>query len=297
MFHHFGKIYRAKPIELERHYGYDERMNLSENIRFVVSDLDGTLLLKDGQLSEENHQAIVELKKRGIQFGIATGRPFFSVLPLLAMWKLEGFVDVIIANNGLEVYVLPDGPHFLGEQLKKEWVFDILKTYQHLPGNFCFYYENKLVGEVMDEFMVRVSTKNHLEAQVVDIPTFLKTDIEKLLMACDPEDIDSIDEFYKKSGETRFRGFKSQNYLFEFMHPSVNKFRGIERYCAHAQLKIEAVMAFGDNLNDLEMVEGCGIGVCMDNGDDEVKKVAQLIAPDHNESGFAKILKQWVFKD
>lgn len=268
-------------------------MSPIQNLQCVVTDLDGTLLMKNGQLSDENRQAILTLKAKGIRFAIATGRPYFSVKPLLALWQLEGLVDVIIANNGLEIVVQPDGPTYLGERMKREWVLDIVQTYRHLPGHFCFYYGDKLVGEVMDDFMTRVSTKNHLEAQVVDIATFLKTDIEKLLMAVDPEDIDTIDDFFKASGETRFRGFKSQNYLYEFMHPSINKMEGVRRYCDHVGIAADQVVAFGDNLNDLEMIEGCGFGYVMVNGDEVVKASADAIAPHHDEHGFGQMVQSW----
>ena len=47
-------------------------------------------------------------------------------------------------------------------------------------------------------------------------------------------------------------------------------------------------MAFSDNLNDLEMIVGCKVGVVMENGDDFLKSKADYIALDHNESGFGK---------
>lgn len=268
-------------------------MSLIESIKMVVTDLDGTLLDKYGQLSTQNLDAIKWLKANGIRFVIATGRPYFSVPPLLSLWKLEGYVDAIIANNGLEIAVT-NGPMFYGERMKKEWVHEILETYNSCPGDFCLYHNDVLVGETMSDFMQMVSKKNRIKAQVVDLRDYVQSDIEKLLLACDPKDMVEVEQFHALQNEHRFRGFRSQSYLFEFMHPSVNKMNGILRYCEFMTIDPKQVVAFGDNLNDLEMIQGSGMGVVMENGDPLVKVHAHLIAPHHDEDGFAQVIKTWM---
>lgn len=266
------------------------RMKQMKKIQLVVSDLDGTLLNKDGQLSEENLEAIKALKSQGILFGIATGRPHFSIGPLLPMWKLEGLVDVIIANNGYEIEVCANQHFIYGRKLALASLLHIIDEYKDLPGNFCLYLKDALYGQSMDDFMLRVSKKNHLPAYQVDLKTFVQEDVEKLLLACDPKDLEVIDGFYKQHPNPNYRGFKSQSYLFEFMHPSVSKLQGLQDFCAYAKIDIESVVAFGDNLNDVEMIQGSGYGVVMSNGDDFVKQQADHIAPHHDEHGFAQVI-------
>ena len=261
-------------------------------IKLVASDLDGTLLDKTGMLSEANRKAIQDLKARGIQFAIVTGRPYFSVGPLLSMWGIEGLVDVIIANNGLEIGIQATGELLLGEKLSVDAIHEILDLYKDIPGNFCFYGDNALYGQEMDAFMKRVSVKNHLPAYVEDLKTFIKKDLEKLLLACDPNDLEMINDFYLAHQSEMYRGFKSQDYLFEFMHPSVSKLGGIEKLAQHLGFNVEEVIAFGDNLNDLEMIQGSGFGVAMINGDPVVKAHAKIIAPHHDEDGFAFIIQK-----
>lgn len=264
-------------------------MKKLNSIKLVVSDLDGTLLDKQGKLSDINREAIIKLKKNNIQFGLATGRPYFSIEPFLDLWGIKEYVDVIIANNGLEVSV-NSGPMFMSNLISKELVFDILDQYKEIPGNFCLYYDGKLIGQKLDDFMNRVSKKNNIEACEEDLYTFIKHDVEKLLLACDPMNMKTIEEFCLQMNDPRYRGFRSQEHLFEFMDIHVNKCAGIQTYCDYAQLKLENVMAFGDNLNDLEMIEGCYIGVVMENGDEFLKSKADSIALDHNESGFGKYI-------
>lgn len=264
-------------------------MDNSNSIKLVVTDLDGTLLDEKGLLSEENRRIIIKLKEKGIKFVIATGRPYFTLSTVVKGWQVDGYIDAIIANNGLEL-VVNNGPRFEGSMLKKEWLYEILNQYNDLPGNFCLYHDGMLIGQKMDAFMQRVSSKNQIEARVENLTTFIQSDIEKLLLACDPSEMHLIEQFYHQSNETRFRGFKSQEYLFEFMHPDVNKLEGVRKYCDFIGITLDNVIAFGDNLNDLEMVVGSRIGVVMDNGDENLKTMANFIAPRNNDSGFASFI-------
>lgn len=267
-------------------------MTKSEKIKLVVTDLDGTLLDEKGFLTVENRNAIIKLKANGIKFAIATGRPYFTLKSALKLWDIEDYVDAIIANNGLEVEVM-NGPRFKSELLKKEWLYEILTNYSHLPGNFCLYYDGMLVGQNMDAFMQRVSIKNRIEARVEDLRTFIQTDIEKLLYACNPNEMHLIEQFYLDSKETRYKGFKSQEYLFEFMHPNVNKLEGVRTYCEYIGITTDNVVAFGDNSNDLEMVVGSRVGVVMENGDIELKKKADFIASRNDQSGFSTFINEY----
>lgn len=264
-------------------------MNKTEEIKLVVTDLDGTLLDEKGLLSDENRNVIIKLKEKGIKFAIATGRPFFTLKSVLKLWDIEEYVDAIIANNGLEVEV-SNGPHFEAELLKKEWLYEILENYKHLPGNFCLYYDGMLVGQKMDAFMERVSIKNHIEARVEDLGSYIQSDIEKLLFACNPDEMYLIEQFYQSTNETKYKGFKSQEYLFEFMHPDVNKLEGVRTYCEYLGITTDNVAAFGDNSNDLEMVAGCRVGVVMENGDNELKKKASYLALRNDQSGFSAFI-------
>jgi len=54
-------------------------MKKTENIKLVVTDLDGTLLDEKGLLSDENRNVIIKLKENGIKFAIANGRPNFTL--------------------------------------------------------------------------------------------------------------------------------------------------------------------------------------------------------------------------
>ncbi len=85
----------------------------------------------------------------------------------------------------------------------------------------------------------------------------------------------------------------SGKYLLEVMHPAVNKRNALERLCLELGLRREDVAAFGDNHNDVQMIEWAGHGVAMANASPGAKAAAGEVAASHTEDGVAQILERW----
>jgi hydroxymethylpyrimidine pyrophosphatase-like HAD family hydrolase len=71
-----------------------------------------------------------------------------------------------------------------------------------------------------------------------------------------------------------------------------NKGQAMAVVCQHLGIGMHEAIAIGDGANDLEMIAAAGLGIAMENGDDEVKAVADRVAPHHNLDGLAQILEE-----
>ena len=74
----------------------------------------------------------------------------------------------------------------------------------------------------------------------------------------------------------------------------VDKGAAIRRLGEILNVKPEEIMAFGDGQNDLPMIETAGIGCAMENAVDDLKRVAQVIAPKNTEDGVAQVLERFL---
>lgn len=79
--------------------------------------------------------------------------------------------------------------------------------------------------------------------------------------------------------------------LCQIMHAEVSKWNSIQRVLQHLNRDAAEVIAFGDDYNDMEMIEKCGIGVAMSNAVEELKSVAKFIAKSNDEDGVATFLE------
>ena len=85
--------------------------------------------------------------------------------------------------------------------------------------------------------------------------------------------------------------------LFEFSNPLLAKDVGIRIICAQMNIDLSQVIAFGDTTNDIEMLKAAGIGVCMANGSDDAKAVADVIGDSCDNDGIAKYLNENILKN
>lgn len=78
----------------------------------------------------------------------------------------------------------------------------------------------------------------------------------------------------------------------ELINKAFNKGKALGRLCRYLDLPIEDTIAFGDSMNDLEMIEAAGLGICMDNGSEELKKAADLVCPGVTQDGLYQAFRQ-----
>ncbi|KAF9299060.1 hypothetical protein BGZ74_009113 [Mortierella antarctica] len=82
-------------------------------------------------------------------------------------------------------------------------------------------------------------------------------------------------------------------YFLEVSGPGVNKGLGLKQYCEGHGIARQDVVAFGDLLNDAEMLQYAGLGLCMGNGHPEMKKLADRVIGTNAEDGLAKEIESW----
>ena len=275
------------------------------SIKMIMTDLDGTLLNARREMSEANKQALHDCMARGIHVVLASGRSFESVKRLAAQYDIVG---PIASVNGARVDLSPAGPtirsHTFPNDLALQ-VFEIMKRseiyftcYGHgtLYKNNIFAAQDRVKGEKRLEAQMAMQT-HRAELVVSDESRTLSEGlIEPYKFVAFSEDLPKL---YALRHELERSGLAlnvSSSWIdnVEVMVDGAGKDHALWALCQHLCIDPAEVMAFGDNLNDMDMLRAAGIGVAMGNALDLVKAEAQLVAPHHNESGLAQILREYV---
>jgi Cof subfamily protein (haloacid dehalogenase superfamily) len=255
-------------------------------ITLVATDLDGTLLNSRKNVTPRTKIAIKELKKHGILFGIASGRPVESGEILCQDWGLENDISFLIGMNGGVIYDLrtkeKDAFHLMDGKLVKEIIhhFDDMPDliFQIMVGNDR--YTSRSTPETQEH--AKLFGENEIET---DLDKFLEDrKVNKLIIYSDPARQPAVRErALEFEDNSRFVHCATANNLYEYMDPAINKGFGIEKIAEHYGVNIDNVLVFGDANNDIPMLEKAGTSVVMKNGTPEAKAAGTIVSDYTND--------------
>lgn len=268
----------------------------------LASDIDGTLTVKGGNILPLTRKYINELHDEGVLFGPASGRPVDdNILNRAKDWNLDFDFDFAIGMNGGELYDARTKEMHKFYLLKKESIRKILTFLKPFDCNAIVYKD--AYREVrclrMDDFMKDSEKRNHSHVIVGDIDTLSEYDTGKIEVQFHEDQRDGILQAIHENQDpswTFVQTYRQNNHCtFEFQDPRVNKGVALKKFSEKYSIPMEEVMAFGDQENDIGLLKTAGWGVCLKNGADASKAVAQAVTEyDVNHDGVGHYLQDHV---
>ncbi|KAI8614040.1 HAD-like domain-containing protein [Chytriomyces sp. MP71] len=290
--------------------------------RLLVSDLDGTLLTPRHTVSTRTLEALLHSQRSGIQICLASGRSPRSIQKVIDLFHGRMVPDLVLCANGGLLYNPRTReiscPQFIPLPEAIEMVCGLRARIQDGEGQAGFAVEVIWIeqdgkgGEVYsnDSFFVcdgawEVERKHSIYYQYTveaDMEAFLRSltladgtrrgGIVKLMALqrgkTAPELYASLPDELRPSNLVY-----SGNYFLEASAKGVSKGLGLQTHCESNGIARESVVAFGDLLNDKEMLVYAGLGLCMRNGHEQVKDIADRVIGSNAEDGVAREIESW----
>ncbi len=243
------------------------------DIRLIALDMDGTVLHTDHTISKENEQAIKQAKEQGVEVLFATGRNYNTCSSYAT--TLDFDMTYLITVNGAEIWTT-SGELLEQTPLSNEAIAKYKQVYQaYHPWTWLVSTDQIWRNELPEPF------EDH---------TWLKFGFDIV----SDEDREQIIQDLAKEPSMELSNSTPTN--IEINAAGVNKARAIERVCQRLGIEMNQVMAVGDSLNDIKMIQEAGFGVAMENAQEEVKAVADWVTTHHTTSGVADAIDKWVLK-
>ena len=123
----------------------------------VFSDIDGTLLNSNHQVTERTKAAITKVRENGVLFGIATGRALEAVTVLTPEWGIDHLVDVYMGYNGAHVLDLNLGVDEKTHMVEGDHIKEIMEHFYDLDVTMCVYVGRTLYSHKQDERSARIT--------------------------------------------------------------------------------------------------------------------------------------------
>lgn len=283
-------------------------------IKLIATDMDGTLLNAAHEISQENQEAIKFAQEHGITVVIATGRAFYEANTPVAETDLK---VPYICLNGAEVrdeaFNIMSTSHLNHSLVSK--ITSTLKEkdiYYQVYTNRGIYTENpqrdleiyidiaERAGQKADVEKIENSIQKRIDNgtlkivdnydKIEDIPGELIMKI--LAFDSDLGKIDLVGQELAQSPNLAVSSSSRGN--LEITHSDAQKGIALSTIAKQLGIDLKDVMALGDNLNDVSMLERVGYSVAMDNAAPEVKTVAKYVTDSNENSGVGKAIKKFL---
>ena len=279
-------------------------------IKCIASDMDGTLLNSNQQISEENKEAILKAQAQGIEFVVATGRSYQEATYVLAQ---VGLTCPVICVNGAEVRskegeVLSATP--IDKQLAREAASRLIEKdvyFEVYTNKGAFTMDvDKAVSILVDIIMSanpEVNREEVIEAAGARLRDGLIHTIEdyELLFADENYQIykllafsfeaDRLESANESLLELEGLAVSTSGHdNLEITNEQAQKGIALESFVTERGMDLTETMAIGDNYNDVSMFEKAGRSVAMGNADYYIKSLCDVITDTNEASGVAKAI-------
>lgn len=269
--------------------------------RTIALDLDGTLLNQQKQILPESLEILTQARQKGIKVIIVTGRHHVAIHPFYQALQLD---TPAICCNGTYTYNYQQRRVLSGNPLTKSQAIRVTELLRNHPIQSLMYIDDAMAFEHQDDSISRwlawsAGLPENQRPNMVHVDKF-ETAIDKAdnvwKFATSSEDMDALNHFSalveQELGLECERSWHNQIDLAQRGNTKGNRLR---QWVESQGLTMDSVIAFGDNLNDVSMLEQVGMGVAMGNSSDEVKASANLVTTDNDIPSIANVIREYVF--
>lgn len=264
------------------------------NQKLIFLDIDGTLTEPGTNIPPASAlEAIRRAQAKGHKVLLSSGRNYGMLSPLL-QYQFDGFIasaggyiewngkvfydcpmtakeqsQALSALQGSGIYCTIESKHstyteegvqdFLQENAKKSGNSELLRWRKQLETNLGIQPMAKYQGEPIYKIIFMTNDKEKLQKPMEAL--------QNTFDFC----IQDMDQYGIINGE--------------LINKKFNKGLAVKRLCTYLNIPLENTIAFGDSMNDLEMLQMAGLGICMGNGSETLKKLAGDICPSVSENG------------
>ncbi len=249
--------------------------------KYIIGiDLDGTLLINHKEISELNKKVIKKVIEMGHKVVIATGRPSFGAMPFYRELALSTPLVVdngssVISTNGDAIFE-SKMPLDLLKKLFFENINLIKSSYCNGKVNGYIYNRN----DIFRDILISMNYSNFVEGPLDEV---LDEEVHSFMcIAKEGKTNELVSKFQSYDGISA-RVWKGETPIIEVYQSSLSKLTGLKHVAKYLNIDFKNSITFGDDVNDLEMLNGATYGFAMNNATDMIKQNAYSVTKYSND--------------
>lgn len=257
--------------------------------KLIAADLDRTLLRSDGTVSEYTRDTIRKCMEAGVGFTFATGRMYCSALPIARQLQLE--LPLITYQGALLKGLNGDVMHAL--HLPGEIAGELEEILRKSGMHYNIYADENLYFSSFSDHVMAYA--RHIGVEPLAAPQGLGAiQVTQYGVFDEPEPIAELQQRIAEMFGDRLHTVVSGGRFLEICHPMAQKSYGLAQLADQLGVARDEIIAFGDNNNDLDMLQYAGLGVAVENAVPAAKAVASRLTASNDEDGVARLIQKLI---
>lgn len=256
------------------------------NKKLIALDMDGTLLYDWSTLHTQTKNYLLSLQEKGHVIVIATGRPYRSSDPFYDLLQLR--TPIINFNGG--IITSKHDPQFkrVETYIDKAPMIDIYHANQSLFHNAFYERIDDIFLHIDEESLYPFLHLNDMAKLVIGpIDETLPDEVNGGIVIAQHGNGPLIEKYIK----TKWQGVvDSRNWdehgefdILELYTPKTNKGLALDYVASYLGFGREDIIAFGDGINDFELLQYAGTGIAVANAHPDLKKIADIVSPKNHQ--------------
>lgn len=268
--------------------------------KLLVLDVDGTLLNDEREISKRTLAALLKVQQMGVRIVLASGRPTYGLMPLAKTLELGNYGEFVLSYNGCQIIKAQNGEILFERRINPEMLPYLEKKARKNGFAIFTYHDDTLITDSPDnEYIKNEALLNNLKIIREDeFSTAIDFAPCKCMLVSDKEKaLIGLEQHWEKRLAGTLDAFRSEPYFLEVVPCGVNKANTLGALLEHLGVTREEVIAVGDGVCDVTMLQLAGMGVAMGHSQDSVKVCADYVTASNEEDGVALAVEKLILAE
>ena len=268
--------------------------------KLLVLDVDGTLLNDEREISKRTLAALLKVQQMGVRIVLASGRPTYGLMPLAKTLELGNYGGFVLSYNGCQIIKAQNGEILFEPRINPEMLPYLEKKARKNGFAIFTYHDDTLITDSPDnEYIKNEALLNNLKIIREDeFSTAIDFAPCKCMLVSDKEKaLIGLEQHWEKRLAGTLDAFRSEPYFLEVVPCGVNKANTLGALLEHLGVTREEVIAVGDGVCDVTMLQLAGMGVAMGHSQDSVKVCADYVTASNEEDGVALAVEKLILAE
>ena len=268
--------------------------------KLLVLDVDGTLPNDEREISKRTLAALLKVQQMGVRIVLASGRPTYGLMPLAKTLELGNYGGFVLSYNGCQIIKAQNGEILFERRINPEMLPYLEKKACKNGFAIFTYHDDTLITDSPDnEYIKNEALLNNLKIIKEDeFSTAIDFAPCKCMLVSDKEKaLIGLEQHWEKRLAGTLDAFRSEPYFLEVVPCGVNKANTLGALLEHLGVTREEVIAVGDGVCDVTMLQLAGMGVAMGHSQDSVKVCADYVTASNEEDGVALAVEKLILAE